>query len=231
MSDIESRLISDAQAWRSSVTALAQSAPGSRMPRRWFSGRVLSPLLAAAAVLLVATTIALVTTAHRDAHPSAPTPTMAVSTTPQRVPASGAPIRARLVLATTTVKAGGELHGEVFITNTTAHDIQPPNTACNGLVRVGLTNSRVPFSPAWTLIRCPGIILKPGTTTMPVTIPAFYDRCYQGTPSDGYPRCITKAHNEIPALPPGIYFTSLAFNMDSHLVASAPPVQVTVTTS
>ena len=120
--------------------------------------------------------------------------------------ATRSPLRLRVTLDHTTVKAGTSIKGEVTLVNTTTEDITVETCAADGWLDVGLTGHGVTFAPAHIQIAClPTVQLRPGSTRLPVTVLTSYNSCAppgDSIPDPSDPRCVA---NVPPPLPVGRY--------------------------
>jgi hypothetical protein len=137
--------------------------------------------------------------------PSTP-PSSQPSPRPSTSAASPPPLALRLDLDTTTARAGTEIRGILWFTNTAG---KPILIDCQ--IRVGLANGHVPFKPAWTDEACRRAI-DPGLSRIPITVLTTYTSC---TPvqTPGALKC--EPNGAIQALPVGRY----------HVVVLVPPLE------
>jgi hypothetical protein len=160
------------------------------------------------AVLAVAATLTVV---HGPARVSAANPTAS---------AAPAPLSATLVLPTTTVKAGGEISGQVVVENRTGHDIQLGGC---GIFQVLLTNNTYQPSSFWATCFT-RYTIPMGESSYPITVIAAHNWCSQSGSTGTLPACLP---NGPPPLPPGDYQATTLEAGDALPIPA--PVKVTVT--
>ncbi len=103
-----------------------------------------------------------------------------------------------LVLATTTVKVGGRISGDVVVENDLGRPIH--TTGCLGIFRVMLTSRTYTPSPIWpTCLQ--KVTMPTGRSTYPIQVEASYNACSQ-VANGTLPACSSGAP---PPLPPGNY--------------------------
>lgn len=221
MNELDDRLRSDAHAWQDTIgssplpVVLATTARPASAASRW-----LGPVLAVAAVLIIAIAGADWTSVDRE-H--------------ARVAAgdSSAPIQVALTLDRTSAHPGETIAGTVTITNTTD---SPISAGCALLVAVGLTNDTMDFEPIWAGVACSPddeVTIKPGTTTVRLDVQTRYQSCDQAPPSRpvGNSACTPdpRAGSALPPLPAGDYDTQIVVLLRADLVAQPTPIRVTLT--
>jgi hypothetical protein len=141
---------------------------------------------------------------------------------------SGPRVELRVVLDKTTAPANGQpISGYVEITNNTGHPVTITN-ACNGWIRVGLTNAKVTYHLLDGLVACPASRLPVGTSRQRISVATTYDQCSQHGDSTSMPRCIGAAHSVMPWLPPGTYTTSALIQNLPAGIPLPPPITVTL---
>jgi hypothetical protein len=149
---------------------------------------------------------------------SLPTPTPTPTATGTSRPTPSAPLRAEIVLPTTSVAAGSSIPGEVVVQNDTGSAIRV--SGCGTPFVVALGNDEITPTIAWRA--CLSSFTIPiGPSTWPVTVAASYLGCNGGPPS---PPCV---NGHVPPLPAGSYRAVLY--QSSHVVPTPPAVDVLVT--
>ena len=136
--------------------------------------------------------------------------------------ATTTPLVARIVLSTTTVKAGNVISGSVIVDNDTGHSIH--FTTCGGPFAVALENDEIKPEVTWAMCLQHGT-LPQGRSVWPVRVWTRYSGCTNGpSTTTTTPRC---TEGGPPLLPPGDYDAALF--QQSHVVPTPPPVAVHVT--
>ena len=126
-----------------------------------------------------------------------------------------------LVLTTTTVKAGGEISGQLVVENRTGYAIN--QVGCHGIFQVLLASST--YTPGTVWPDCwQRIAIPNGQSSIPVSVPAAYNVCGQLGAIGNIPACTPVG---MPPLPPGTYFAT-TFE-DGNALPLPAPVEVTVT--
>ena len=179
----------------------------------------------------LASALLLVTAACGSGSSGSVTPSVSTSTAP---PAAHKPLDIQLSLSATTVKAGTDIHGTVTLDNTTGRPLKP---SCGLVWAVGLTNSQIPFNPAFAAMCRIDQQIKPGLSVYPVTITTTYQGCSQSGQADGgMPGCLPgpmgagSRFTAAPPLPVGTYETKIVVNgLPSQDVRLPSPIVVTLT--
>jgi len=152
--------------------------------------------IAARALAVAAVALAAGCTGRSATHSTTP-PTAGSSTT---VPGTRPSLSATLALTATTVKAGGQLSGQVVVENDTGHALRV--TGCGSIFQVLLTSGTYEPTPVWPT--CVQIITIPkGRSAYRVSVATTYFACSQRGPSGTLPACT--ATGSSPVLPPGPY--------------------------
>ena len=113
-------------------------------------------------------------------------------------------LSARLVLSTSTVRAGDEISGKVVVENLTGRDINL--IGCHSIFQVLLRSSTYTPDPGWLL--CSERFTVPiGQSSYPVPVRATYNECGQTGATAGFPACLPPP-NVMPPLPPGEYWAT-----------------------
>lgn len=118
---------------------------------------------------------------------------------PGQAPHASAPLSASLVLPSTTVKAGGQLAGQIVVENDTRHALQ--THGCGSIFAVLLTSQTYKPTPAWPAC-LQAISIPRGRSSYPVTVVATYTVCGQSGSTADIPACTPSGP---PALPTGDY--------------------------
>lgn len=161
---------------------------------------------------------AVVVATHRTQAPIGSPATAPASLTPALPPLSFT-----LVLPTTTIKAGGEISGQIVVDNRTGHVIRVPG--CHGIFGVALTSST--YHPEVSFLGCLEMITIPvGQSRDPIIVQASYDRCGMSGPSVDTPACLPTGSPRFPPLPPGKY-EATTFEAGTAVPVPAP-IAVTV---
>lgn len=162
--------------------------------------------------IAVAGTVALAVTIR-----SAETPVAKLNS-----PATQPSFSVALVLSTRTVKAGGEIPGQIVVENRTGHDIN--RIGCHGLFQVLLASSTYMQDPVWPAC-AQRITIPTGHSSLAVHVSATYTECGQLGPIGSVPACVRGSG--MPPLPPGEYLAT-TFE-DGNAIPLPAPVKVTVT--
>jgi len=171
-------------------------------------------------IALVLAAVAVATLAVLAAHRSQ-IPTGASATSPATSPAPPPSLSAAVILETTTINAGGEIHGQVVVQNRTGHEIHV--SGCRFIFQVLLTSST--YQPTVSWLQClQAITIPEGRSTYPITVQASYWACGMLGASENMPACLPTG---IPPLPPGDY-EAKTFE-DGGAVPLPAAVEVTVT--
>jgi len=130
-----------------------------------------------------------------------------------------APLSARLVLPSQTMKAGSSMAAHVVVENNTGRTISV--YGCGTLFAIGLVNGTYQPDIAW--LACQQRLTIPaGQSTWPAPIEARYTECSQN--GHGFRPCVD---GHPPSILPGDYHAVLY--QDGHLVPEPPAVTVRVT--
>jgi hypothetical protein len=173
--------------------------------RRWAAVGASSLAVAGVAALAVGLTGAP-SSAPETNHPAGHATSKPSTST--RTGAASAPFRLRIVLADTSVRAGGRpIHGYILAINSTGRPLEIRDAQCDAWVQAGLSGRHVHFAVTSLDVACGSAQLREGVTRIPVTIPTSYTGCQQGkqhgTPD--LPHCIGAHDSTMPVLPPGTY--------------------------
>ena len=109
------------------------------------------------------------------------------------------PITLRLILPVRAVTSGKSIKARVVVTNNSARPVSMGATCPRAEFEVGLINKHVHFIYISDLGLCSGFRFHPGSTTVPFTIMARYQRCG----GNSGVRCSASG------LPPGKYETTV----------------------
>lgn len=137
----------------------------------------------------------------------------------------------RLSMPTRTVKAGGQLVGQIVVENDTGHPIH--TYACGAIFQVLLTTATYKPTPNW-LTCLTATTIPRGRTSYPVTVRARYNQCQQTGGGGGSPLCASFGDGSSldtgsgpPPLPPGEY-EATTFEQGTALpVPAAVAIRVT----
>jgi hypothetical protein len=130
-----------------------------------------------------------------------------------------APLSARLILPSQTLKAGSSMPARVVVENNTGRAISV--YGCTTLFQIGLANSTYQPDIAWqACLR--RLTIPAGQSTWRAPIEARYTECAQNW--HGFKPCVD---GHPPSIPPGDYHAVLY--QDGHLVQEPPAVTVRVT--
>jgi hypothetical protein len=124
---------------------------------------------------------------------------VAVPMAPSFATTPHSPITLRLILPMRTLTSGKSIQARVVVTNSSARSVSMGTTCPGAEFEVGLTNKYVHFIYISDLGLCYGLRFHPGSTAVPVTIMASYQRC------DGNSGVRCNASG----LPPGRYETTV----------------------
>jgi hypothetical protein len=128
------------------------------------------------------------------------------------------PVAVQLVLAETTVVAGTDIQGEIYVTNNTGKPIvlvpgigQRPVTCKEGLpILVTIENGQVgPLVVIGGPVMC-SAVLPTGQSRQPVSIDTDYPSCVVGDSPISHHGAPCTAKEDSPPRPPGIYSTVLS---------------------
>ena len=118
-----------------------------------------------------------------------------------------------LLPGTTFVSDGSPVHASVVIDNKTGRSLVIKNFKCtvDGELRVGFSNTQVPFAPAFTDERClRQASLKNGISQFDVNVDTSYQSCIERPAGDQAPHAvICPPSGGTPALPAGAYKTTI----------------------
>ena len=123
----------------------------------------------------------------------------AVSMAPSFAATAHSPITLRLTVPVRTITSGKSIQARVVVTNSSARSVSMGTTCPGAEFEVGLINEHVRFIYISDLGLCHGLRFHPGSTTVPVTIMANYQRCG----GNSGVRCSASG------LPPGKYETTV----------------------
>ena len=127
----------------------------------------------------------------------------------------------RLVLDSTTVKAGGVLSGHIAIENNTGRPVVA--SGCGSIFQVLLTSRTYQPSAVWpTCVQA--ITIPTGPSSNPVSVQARYNACSQSGPSGTLPACTPTGS---PPLPIGDYEATTFESGNALPVPAAVAVRVT----
>ena len=109
------------------------------------------------------------------------------------------PITLRVILPVRAVTSGKSIKARVVVTNNSVRPVSMGTTCPGAEFEVGLIQKHVQFFYISDLGVCDGLRFRPGSTTVPVTIMASYQRCG----GNSGVRCNASG------LPPGKYETTV----------------------
>jgi hypothetical protein len=132
-------------------------------------------------------------------------------------------LSATLVLSASTVRAGGEISGQVVVENLTGRDIKL--AGCHSIFEVLLRNSSYSPDPGWELC-LEQIRIPTGHSSYPAAVHATYAECGQTGATGGIPACLSPP-NVMPPLPAGVYWATTY--EDGSSIPLPGPIKVTVT--
>jgi hypothetical protein len=202
------RSVDAAERREAELGSVAYLAP--RVRRR--SSRLLA---AAAAIVTLVAGVVVAAVAGDDDSPPPRRPVVA-STVPQ------APLRARLVLPSTRLRAGSQMSGEVIVDNDTGEPIEI--LACQSFYAVRLVNEEVQQDVAF--LSCGGRFVIPvGRSRWPVGVSASFTGCGGEPPI--LPRCLPDGG--MPPIPKGTYRAEVVDGGAHNRPVPIPdPVTITV---
>ncbi len=131
-----------------------------------------------------------------------------------------APLNARIVVPSGTVKTGGTLRATLIVENNTCHAIR--TSGCDSLFLLEFVSRTYHPAVAWpTCLQ--RLTLRKGTIRYRIGVPATYMQCGRKA-SYASPACLP--HYKMPPLPPGRY--RIVLEQVRHLVPAPAPVPVQV---
>lgn len=171
------------------------------------------------AVLALAIAVTGCSSARAPARPAAGAHRGGAGTPARRPPA---PLSARVVLPSRTMRAGTQMPAHVVVENNTGHAIHAGG--CGSLFQVDLVSRH--YHPLVVWLTClQSFTIPVGVSRYRVIVIASYSHCAQGRPQPGMKSCLR--HGGAPPLPPGEYHATLF--QSGHLVPAPPAIAVRVT--
>ena len=141
-------------------------------------------------------------------------PTDASSASPTTAAsASAAPGKATVAISLdrTTAPAGTTIAGTVTIDNQTGAPISAPGGTCNGWLFVGLSNTKITYSPLNGSVGCAAFEIPIGKSRYQISVSTRYQVCTQdaGQATYTHPTCLSSG---MPPLPSGTYHTTVVIS-------------------